>query len=116
MSIVAEGVRHVAEPRFVCTPQHWSTSMLPPVQPRPLLQSRGDAAPASAAFVSGAWKSSRPRAIPYDGVLVNAGELPVDPEQFSERLQHSLQVWRDRPGLMRFVSWQVKLFLYKRST
>ncbi len=35
---------------------------------------------------------------PYDGVLVNAGDLPVDAEQFSERLQHSLQVWRTRQG------------------
>ena len=35
---------------------------------------------------------------PYDGVLVNAGELPVDTEQFSERLQHSLQV-RAAPSL-----------------
>jgi len=32
---------------------------------------------------------------PYDGVLVNAGDLPVDAEQFSERLQHSLQVWQN---------------------
>ena len=35
---------------------------------------------------------------PYDGVLVNAGDLPVDAEQFSERLQHSLQVWRSCLG------------------
>ncbi len=29
---------------------------------------------------------------PYDGVLVDAGALPVDREQFSERLQQSLEV------------------------
>ena len=37
---------------------------------------------------------------PYDGVLVDAGALAVDREQFSERLQQSLEVWGRRQRLV----------------